>query len=81
MTYKILIHSLPATGHMNPMAVVVERLVSEYKCHCIWYSFEELRDEIRINYAFLKYSTHKDDKQNFIFIKTYFNNSNFLFRA
>jgi len=46
MTYKILIHSLPATGHMNPMAVVVERLVSEYKCHCIWYSFEELREKV-----------------------------------
>lgn len=38
MTYKIFIHSIPASGHINPLTSIVERLVNTYKCTIIWYA-------------------------------------------
>jgi hypothetical protein len=46
MAFTINIYSMSATGHVNPMSVVVERLVREYKCRCIWYSLEEFKETI-----------------------------------
>ena len=43
MSFKIIIHSMPATGHINPIAVIVKHLVFDHKCHCIWYSLECFR--------------------------------------
>ena len=43
MSFKIIIHSMPATGHINSIAVIVKHLVFDHKCHCIWYSLECFR--------------------------------------
>jgi MGT family glycosyltransferase len=43
MSFKIFVHSLPASGHVNPMSGVVERLVKEYKAKVYWYSTEQFK--------------------------------------
>jgi MGT family glycosyltransferase len=46
MTYTILIHSIPATGHINPLISIVERLVFTYNCKIIWYATNKFKDLI-----------------------------------
>lgn len=43
MSYKIFVHSMPASGHVNPISGVVERLVQEYKVHVCWYSTQAFK--------------------------------------
>ena len=37
---------MPATGHINPMAVIVKSLVFDHKFECVWYSLEIFKEII-----------------------------------
>ena len=45
-SFKVFVFALQAHGHINPLSVVVESLVREHKCRCIWYALDEYKSTI-----------------------------------
>lgn len=67
MNYKIFVHSLPASGHINPMTSVVEGLVNEYKTKVFWYSTQAFKTTIENTGTELReLNALKDDISNMV---------------